>query len=359
MDEWCTIESDPGVFTELCETIGVKGVEFEEIYTLDDAMLKSQNPFALIFLFKYVGAQTERPTVSPDDNMLFFAKQVTPNACATQAILNALMNVEGVELGKTLADLKEFTAAFDPQMKGLSLSSCEPIREAHNSFHRRLAFEIESGKQDKEDAFHFVTFIWHGGKVYELDGLQAGPIVIAECPEDDWLDHAQLNLKARIETYQASGSSELRFNLMAVVKSKLSAYESDQQTAAFTRLRATVKLLSLGEDIELLDDLDDDEAPAHVPVIDDMPDDLAELKQYVADQTTKITALEAEVAEEKAKRAAWKKENVLRRTDLTPLVLAVMKNLATKNQLVPLFDTALEKAKAARASEGQTAAATS
>ena len=28
------------------------------------------------------------------------------------------MNVEGVELGKTLADLKEFTAAFDPQMKG-------------------------------------------------------------------------------------------------------------------------------------------------------------------------------------------------------------------------------------------------
>jgi ubiquitin carboxyl-terminal hydrolase L5 len=326
---------------------------------LDDATLKSQNPFALIFLFKYVGGSSERPCVNPDDNMLFFAKQVTPNACATQAILNALMNVEGVTLGKTLADLKEFTAAFDPQMKGLSLSSCDPIREAHNSFHRRLAFEIESGKQEKEDAFHFVTFIWHGGKVYELDGLQAGPIVIAECTKEDWLDHAQLNLKARIDTYQASGSSELRFNLMAVVRSKLATYETDQQTAMFTRLRATVKLLSLGEDVELLDDLDDDDAPAAVPTIDDMPDDLAELKQYVADQTNKITALETEMADEKSKRSAWKKENVLRRTDLTPLVLAVMKNLAGKNQLVPLFDTALEKAKAARATEGQTAAATS
>jgi ubiquitin carboxyl-terminal hydrolase L5 len=266
------------------------------------------------------------------------------------------MNVDGVELGKTLADLKEFTAAFDPQMKGLSLSSCDPIREAHNSFHRRLAFEIESGKQDKEDAFHFVTFIWHGGKVYELDGLQAGPIVIAECPKEDWLDQAKLNLQARIDTYQASGSSELRFNLMAVVRSKLASYESDQQTAMFTRLRATVKLLSLGEDIELLDDLDDDEAPATVPTIDDMPDNLAELKQLAAEQTSKIAALEAEMADEKAKRAAWKQENVLRRTDLTPLVLAVMKNLAVKNQLVPLFDTALEKAKAARASEGQAAA---
>jgi ubiquitin carboxyl-terminal hydrolase L5 len=359
MDEWCTIESDPGVFTELCETVGIKGVEFEEIYTLDDAMLKSQNPMALIFLFKYVGAQAERPVVNPDDNMLFFAKQVTPNACATQAILNALMNVEGVELGKTLADLKEFTAAFDPQMKGLSLSSCDPIREAHNSFHRRLAFEIESGKQEKEDAFHFVTFMWHGGKVYELDGLQAGPIVIAECPKEDWLDQAQLNLKARIETYQASGSSELRFNLMAVVQSKLAAYETEQKMAMYTRQRATVKLLSLGEDIELLDDLDDDEAPATVPSIDDMPENLEELKQYSAEQTSKIATLEAEIAEEKAKRSAWKQENVLRRTDLTPLVLAVMKNLAAKNQLVPLFDTALEKAKSARTSDGQPAATTS
>ena len=48
---------------------------------------------------------------------------------------------------------------------GLSISSSEIVRQVHNSFHRRLSFEIESSqKEDKEDAFHFVTFIWHGGK---------------------------------------------------------------------------------------------------------------------------------------------------------------------------------------------------
>lgn len=44
--------------------------------------------------------------------------QVIGNACATQAIVNVLMNRPDLRLGPELAQLRDFTAGFPPEMKG-------------------------------------------------------------------------------------------------------------------------------------------------------------------------------------------------------------------------------------------------
>ncbi|MGK3735140.1 MAG: ubiquitin carboxyl-terminal hydrolase L5 [Bacillariaceae sp.] len=95
-DDWCTIESDPGVFTELLQDLGCTTVQLEELWSLDQESLLTLNDtakiYGLIFLFQYEtkaaaassSSSTKNEPLSEEQipESLFFAHQVTTNACA-------------------------------------------------------------------------------------------------------------------------------------------------------------------------------------------------------------------------------------------------------------------------------------
>jgi ubiquitin carboxyl-terminal hydrolase L5 len=88
-------QSDPGVFTELLNDIGVEDTEVSEIYSLDENEQQTDGAsYGLIFLFKWRQETDEREVIDPlHIPSLFFARQVVTNACATQAILSVILNV--------------------------------------------------------------------------------------------------------------------------------------------------------------------------------------------------------------------------------------------------------------------------
>jgi len=172
MAKWCTIESDPAVFTELIAAMGVQRVSVDEIYSLDESM--TNKSYGLIFLFKW-RSEVDSRSVTNDASTeeIFFAKQMVQNACATQAILSVLMNTEDIELGDQLSGLKAFTMALDSESRGISIGSCDFIRTAHNSFARAEPFlqdddeDSKRSSSESEDVFHFIAYIPHKGSVYE------------------------------------------------------------------------------------------------------------------------------------------------------------------------------------------------
>jgi len=298
---WCLIESDPGVFTELINKFGVSGVQVEELWSLEAEHFKELAPvYGLVFLFKWLpeGEQAGQANIVQDSRLetdIFFAKQVISNACATQAILSVLLNLgEGgaVSLGPTLSQLKEFTQGFDANMKGLTLSNSDQIRTVHNSFARQTLFEFDSKKADKDDdVFHFVSFVPIKGRVYELDGLMAGPVDHGAVPEGgDWLEVVRPVIGARMEKYS---QGTITFNLMALIGDRCKLYS--EQLA----------------------------------------------KQPPA---AEVLRLESLLAAEEGKRARWAAENVRRRHNYLPLIMELLRGLANRGDLLPLYNKAKQKA---------------
>jgi len=354
-NDWCTIESDPGVFTSLIESFGVKNGEFAELYSLDDdSLLQLIQPMeevqcsvhGLIFLFKWQSS-SENGNGSGKDSAssrgkplvgeacppgLFFAKQCIHNACATQAILSVLFNAtnsitergegEGggdtttaredddggrkLVLGKTLSGFSKFTSHFPPDLRGEAIGSSEEIRTAHNSFGRAEdAFLSDPTKPkriatDDDDIFHFIAYVPHeDGGVYELDGLQEGPIRVGSFEREsengggdasngdkgagttgmEWMRVARDAIKERLSRYSAT---EIKFNLMAVVQ--------DKRTYLTERLGA---LAAIG----------------------------------VEESDPSMLAIRSRLQAEEEKRAGWATENARRRHNYLPFCVELLRSL--------------------------------
>ncbi|XP_041986631.1 ubiquitin carboxyl-terminal hydrolase isozyme L5 [Aricia agestis] len=307
--DWCLIESDPGVFTQLIKKFGVKGVQVEEIWKIDDEIFDNLRPVhGLIFLFKYL-QQDEPPLPVVKDKLLekiYFAKQVINNACATQAVISLLLNCNhpDIDLGPELTKLKEFSMSFDPKMRGLTLSNSQTIRSAHNSMSQQTIFEFDPKVASKdEDAYHFVGYIPIDGRLYELDGLRDGPIDHGPiAPQQDWLDVVRPIIMKRINVYT---EGEIHFNLMALVSDRKMVYERQ---------------------------------------IADMLKDPQSLGMDATEIDLEVRRLRSLIENEEVKMQRYQKEMARRRHNYLPFIVTLLKILAEEKKLMPLYEKAKERA---------------
>ena len=289
---WCTIESDPAVFSELIERLGVKGLDVEEVYDLDPSGLATLGHIhGFIFLFKWTAPSSSGPGVDKeyaDSQDLFFASQIVQNACATQAILSILLNLlpsSNIKIGTELEAFRDFTRDFDPEMKGLALGEHELIRQIHNSFGRPDALYIDEESKDRsgeggEDPFHFVSIMPVNSRVLEFDGLQPGPLVLGQAEKGRWQSVALDAIQSRIQK-MSSGGQEIRFNLMAVITDRSQALQS-------------------------------------------------QLEALTGETEWQRPELEALLAEDHARKAERKRENQLRKHNFIPLAMALLQCMAKR-----------------------------
>ena len=337
---WCTVESDPGVFTEVIRNLGVEGVQVEELYDLDlDHLLSLQPVYGLIFLFKW-----EKDDLIDDGRQLltdealhrhiFFARQTVQNACATQAIVSVLLNRPEVRLGPGLDSFKDFALALPPDMRGEAIGNSDFIRQAHNAFARPEPFVFEEKKDDSgegEDAFHFIGYVPVQGQLYELDGLKPAPITLGAVQGGsdgvEWLQRAKASIERRVQRY---AEKEIRFNLLALVRTPRDAL---QERLTDIRQRRAQAQQRGGQ-------------PAAEGAAEGKMEDAAagggggEADVEVARLQAEEAEVEGRLAEEESKLAKWRTENARRQHNYVPFIFQALKLLAEKGKLQEVVDSA-------------------
>merc|ERR1719348_1250131 len=165
-------------------------------------------------------------------------------------------------------------------------------------------FEFDASlAKDDDDVFHFVGYIPIDGRLYELDGLKEGPVDLGAVPKDsDWTDAARPVIEQRMKKFS---EGEIHFSLLALV--------SDRKMALEKRM---AELTNSSMDVDGKDE---------------------ELRE-----------IRLQVEEEEAKRRCQRVENVRRRHNYLPFIMALLKAAAKEKLLVPLYQKAKEKGEATK-----------
>ena len=206
-------------------------------------------------------------------------------------------------------------------------------------------------------------------------------------------------IQERIARYQSSGSSELRFNLLAVCRNRLTflmlftcscsslfhvncasaclrvRHMSRSTCSSISRLTDPLRcnllaascnrgahcreqlaqaaadvqlinaaLMSHGEDVEMDDD---DQVDGSLDGSMDLTGkSVAELRASLATIKTRVFELRQVLAEEDDKAARYAKENARRRHNFIPFVMHLLQGLAKRDKLAPLIESATQRAQA-------------
>eukprot|EP01061_Rhynchopus_euleeides_P045979 TRINITY_DN8537_c0_g1_i1.p1 TRINITY_DN8537_c0_g1~~TRINITY_DN8537_c0_g1_i1.p1 ORF type:complete len:259 (+),score=112.71 TRINITY_DN8537_c0_g1_i1:92-778(+) len=222
--KWFPLESNPDVINKYVTGLGVTNtdIQFTDVFSTDEELLQMVPAprHAVVFLYpiteeneawneKRVKEAQEAGTKAPEG--LFFCKQTISNACGTIGIIHALANNASKLTLKPDSFLKTFIEKpLSPEERAKYLEEDKQLDEAQGA----AAQEGQTANQDisAEINLHFIAYVHHEGKLYELDGRKDIPLECGPSTPDTVLqDTAKF-----VSKYMALNPDDVNFTLISL-----------------------------------------------------------------------------------------------------------------------------------------------
>ena len=135
------------MFTALIRGLGVRGLEVTEIYDIEPWATDHLKPYGLILCYPF-GDDEENESkdtyddssLDPDAENIWFAYQLSSDTCASQAVLNVVLNLKDIETEDELKTFSSDTSKMDPVVSNLTCMSssteCETNADTRPRYHK-------------------------------------------------------------------------------------------------------------------------------------------------------------------------------------------------------------------------------
>ncbi|KAF8178204.1 hypothetical protein K438DRAFT_1844757 [Mycena galopus ATCC 62051] len=241
------LESDPEIFTNLIQALGIRSLEFHDVLSLDLADLLPGGGLALptpvhafILIFPTNEAYeadlkaakrlahsegTHYKGHGPSEPVIWF-EQTIHNACGLYAILHAISNLDPTVAKSSIAPISlfgQFLAScipLTPEKRAKALEESPAIAAAYRAAATQGSTAVPNAEDEVD--FHYVCFARSplDGHLYDLDGDKNGPIIAdrdLRLGDDRGMLSAGLKL---VQSYVGkNGDPDPNFQLMALVSS--------------------------------------------------------------------------------------------------------------------------------------------
>lgn len=222
---WFPLESNPEVMNSFIDKLGIdtSNYSFCDILSTEDwALDMIQDPvLAVLFLYPLKESQpgynigSEPISTATGAGEIYFTKQIVSNACGTVAILHAIANNRSLLAIKEGSYIEKFvndTIDMTPEMRGDYIGASEEIEVVHvESAEAGVSDQIAIDEVDN----HFVCFVQHNNRIFELDGRQSSPIDLGSVTEGSFLRSAVACIRSK---YMDLDPEETRFTMVALAK---------------------------------------------------------------------------------------------------------------------------------------------
>ncbi|KAJ3243430.1 Ubiquitin carboxyl-terminal hydrolase isozyme L3 [Chytriomyces hyalinus] len=220
---WLPLESNPDVMNEYLSKLGVPASSksaFVDVWGLDAEALQfiPRPVHALLLLFPVDAVAKGDPigTVVETGSdgtavMPFYTKQTIANACGTIALVHALANA-GIDLGSgPIHRIVTRLAPLTPMERAKALETDTELSTLHEE--SSLEGQTDAPPLEDEVDLHFIAFVHVGGKVWELDGSKAGPVLHGDAADNDAFVTAAAGV---VQKFMARDPDATRFTVVAL-----------------------------------------------------------------------------------------------------------------------------------------------